>query len=157
MRYSTFLKRSVRCPFCAPDQRVFAKNGETYLTYSIAPYAKYHLLVIPKRHVESFSDLTRDELRAAQLMLTRGVAVLRAKGIEDYTILVRNGAKSGKSVRHLHYHLIPKHRIGDLDHRQNARNVLTAAEVRRLAASVMAALKAKRPRPRRGTSRAGRA
>lgn len=149
MRYSTFLKRSVRCPFCAPDQRVFAKNAGAYLTYSIAPYAKYHLLVIPTRHVESFSDLTRRELRATQAMVARGVSVLVTKGIRDYTILVRNGAKSGKSVEHLHYHLIPKHRIGDLDHAQQSRRILTSGEVRRLSASVMTALGKKAPRPRR--------
>ena len=149
MRYSEFLKKSVRCPFCAPRQRTFARSGTFYLTYSIAPYAAFHLLAIPERHVESYRDLTRAELRDAQAVLAMGVDVLAAKGIDDYTILVRNGANSGKSVKHLHYHLIPRHRIGDLDHAQNARRILTAAEVRKLAAQVAKALRARSTRRRK--------
>lgn len=156
MRYSTFLKQSVRCPFCAPAQRVFASNAKAYLTYSIAPYAKYHLLAIPKRHVESFLDLTAAETRDVQAMVTRGASVLRAKGIDDYTILVRNGENSGKSVPHLHYHLIPRHRIGDLDRAQHARRIMTAAEARALAAAVARALGRKRGHGIRGRARTGR-
>lgn len=156
MRYSTFLKKSVRCPFCAPAQRAFASNGRAYLTYSIAPYAKYHLLAIPKRHVESFLDLTVTETRDVQAMVTRGASVLRAKGIDDYTILVRNGENSGKSVPHLHYHLIPRHRIGDLDRAQHGRRIMTAAEVRALAAAVAGALGKTRGRRTRGKARARR-
>lgn len=153
MRYSTFLRKSVRCPFCAPAQRAFASNGRAYLTYSIAPYAKYHLLAIPKRHVESFLDLTAAEARDVQAMVTRGATVLRAKGIDDYTILVRNGENSGKSVPHLHYHLIPRHRIGDLDREQQARRIMTSAEVRALAAAVGRVLG---KRGTRGTGRKAR-
>lgn len=150
MLYSTFLKKTTRCPFCRPDQRVFAKNGRAYLTYSIAPYAEYHLLVIPKRHVVSFSDLTVGESRDVQAMVSAGIGVLNAKGIEDYTILVRNGKNTGKSVEHLHYHLIPKHHMGDLDYEHRARKVLTDKQVRSLTREVATALRGRKKRPRTG-------
>lgn len=152
MLYSTFLKKTKRCPFCAPDQRVFAKNAKAYLTYSIAPYSTYHLLAIPKRHVESLSELTAAEMRDVQAMVAAGIGVLAIKGIEDYTVLARNGRASGKSVPHLHYHLIPKHRMGDLDREQSLRKVLDEKGVRKLTAAVMSALKKARTGKRRRPS-----
>lgn len=146
MLYSAFLKKTKRCPFCVPEQRIFAKNARAYLTYSIAPYATYHLLAIPKRHVESLSDLTHAETRDVQAMVGAGIGVLAVKGIEDFTVLARNGRASGKSVSHVHYHLIPKHRMGDLDREQRYRKVLGEKEVRKLTAEVMAALKKSRSR-----------
>jgi histidine triad (HIT) family protein len=141
MLYSAFIKKTRACPFCAPTQRVFAKNARAYLTYSIAPYARYHLLAIPKRHVESLSDLNAAETRDIQAMLSAGIRVLSAKGIDDYTILARNGRASGKSVPHVHYHVIPKHRMGDLDREQQFRKVMGKAQVRKLAREVLAALR----------------
>jgi diadenosine tetraphosphate (Ap4A) HIT family hydrolase len=147
MLYADFIKKMRGCPFCAPRQRVFARRGKAYLTYSIAPYARYHLLVIPFRHVESFTDLTPAEARDAQALVRAGVRVLAAKGIDDYTVLVRNGGRTGRSVRHLHYHLIPKHRIGDLDREQRFRRVLTPRATEALAREVAASLR--RPKPKR--------
>ena len=51
------------CPFChTRPKRIFKKNKNSYLTYSLAPYHKHHLLVIPKRHVTSLLKLkTRDQ------------------------------------------------------------------------------------------------
>lgn len=152
MLYSTFLKKTRRCPFCVPEQRVFAKNARAYLTYSIAPYATYHLLAIPKRHVESLSDLTAAETCDVQAMVAMGIGVLAAKCIEDYTVLARNGRASGKSVPHVHYHLIPKHRMGDLDREQRFRKVLDEKGVRKLTVEVVAALKKGRSRKRRRPS-----
>jgi diadenosine tetraphosphate (Ap4A) HIT family hydrolase len=150
MLYSTLLKKMRKCPFCAPGQRSFAKNERAYLTYSLAPYAEYHLLVIPKRHAESFSDLNAAEARDVQAMIIAGVGVFHAKGIEDYTILVRNGKQSGKSVAHLHYHLVPNHRMGDLDSLQRSRKILTPKQIRSLTAEVAEILSEHAPRRRRG-------
>jgi diadenosine tetraphosphate (Ap4A) HIT family hydrolase len=55
--------------------------------------------------------------------------ILRYLGYDNYSLMVREGVSSGKSVEHLHYHLVPNIRMGDLDHANNVRSVLTQEEV----------------------------
>lgn len=143
MLYSELLKKKRPCPFCSPGDRIFAAKGGSYLTYSIAPYAKYHLLVVPKRHDASLTELTPKEWRDIHALLTVGAELLRRKGVKDYTVLMRNGSAAGRSVRHPHLHLVPEHRIGDLDRKGTRRRVLTPREIAALTAE-MAALLQKR-------------
>lgn len=125
MLYTQLLRQKRPCPFCGARQRTFAQKPHAYLTYSIAPYAKYHLLVIPKKHVRDFTDLSAREWRDVRSLLSVGIELLTEKGVRDYTILVRSGNVAGRSVEHLHFHIVPKHRIGDLDHKGRSRRVMS--------------------------------
>lgn len=129
MLYKDLLKEDRPCPFCvrAPHERLETTDS-TFLTYALAPYHKHHLLVVPERHVVSFTDLTEPEHLAIAAMLERGVRLLNSLGYENNTVLVRDGDATGKSVGHLHYHIIPNTRIGDIDHDGNERTVLSPEE-----------------------------
>lgn len=141
MLYKQFLETIVRCPFCYPKDRIFKNTGTAYLTYAIAPYSHYHLLVIPKRHVVSFDKLTAREEKDIASLLAVGARAMRRLKINDYTVLVRNGDKRIKSVPHLHYHVIPRHRIGDLDAKGRRRKVLDTKEKDRLTKKIAKVLK----------------
>ena len=129
MLYTEYMKTLDRCPFCRTDDRRIRENGRAILTYSLAPYHEHHLLVVPKRHVETFLDLTEGESRDIEELLRSGAKLLQLLGHTDYSILVRNGDDSGKSVKHLHYHIVPFVHIGDLDHDGDERRILTEEEV----------------------------
>ena len=144
MLYSELLKQKRPCPFCSPGERVFEAKGAAYLTYSVAPYTKFHLLVIPKRHDASFEKLTAAEWQDIHAMLTVGVEVLRRKGITDYTIIMRNGSAAGRSVQHPHVHIVPKHSIGDLDRKGSARRVMSVKAIAAMSTEVAKLLKKKR-------------
>jgi diadenosine tetraphosphate (Ap4A) HIT family hydrolase len=129
MLYTEYMKTLGVCPFCRTDDRLIKDNEYAFLTYSLAPYSEHHLLVSPKRHVESFLDLTEGEFRDIEELLRNGAKLLQLLGHTDYSILVRNGDDSGKSVRHLHYHIVPHVHIGDLDHNGEERRILTEREI----------------------------
>lgn len=130
MFYGKFLRTHKKCPFCANRQEELIQNKTAYLTYAIAPYSRYHLLVVPKRHVVEFLKLRPSEEKDIAKLLDTGAKILGRLKVRDWTILVRNGNENHqKSVDHLHYNLIPSHRIGDLDHRGRQRRVLTETEV----------------------------
>lgn len=132
MLYKEFLKTISKCPFCeVPISRIISEDSNAILTYSIAPYHKHHLLAITKRHIENFKDLNEEETKSIDTFLHKGVEMLIKLGYKDYTILLRNGNISGKSVPHLHYHIIPAVIIGDLDHNNDERVVMTEDEMRR--------------------------
>ena len=74
----------------------------------IHPIAPVHVLVIPKKHIGSITDLTEAD---EQLM---GKLILAAKKIADdlkiskegYKLLFRVGRHGGQEVEHIHLHLI---------------------------------------------------
>jgi diadenosine tetraphosphate (Ap4A) HIT family hydrolase len=130
MYYKDLLKTRTSCPFCKPyTQRAIKRIGSTYLTYALAPYHKHHLLVITDRHIENFQDLSPEETKSINDLLHVGVDLLKSIGYKNYSILVRNGEEIGKSIPHLHYHIIPCVMIGDLDHHGEERKVLTDLEI----------------------------
>lgn len=131
MIYKEFIKTNRECPFCEPNRldKVIKKNEYAFMTYAIAPYHKHHLLVLPYRHIAIFDDLKNEETVAIDKLLKLGVKMFRALGYNDYTILVRNGDKTSKTVDHLHYHIVPNVKIGDLEHDNANRNVMSKEEI----------------------------
>ena len=118
------------CPFCNPKKEdVIAENDTAYLTYSLAPYHKDHMLVIPKRHIEEILDLTEKEVSDIYPLIKRTLTSLKKEGYEDISILIRDGSNKMKSVAHMHYNIIPITRLGDIDHEGNKREILTQTEI----------------------------
>jgi diadenosine tetraphosphate (Ap4A) HIT family hydrolase len=141
MLYKEFLKARIRqykgrfCPFCAEARwKIIQKNSRSFITYSLAPYHKHHLLVISDRHAVSFLELSTAETRDIERMLSLGVRLLHACGYKDCLILVHDGKSSGKSVEHLHYHVIPNTHIGALDHLGHDRKIMSERAVSKLLA-----------------------
>lgn len=143
MKYTEYIETLPMgtCPFCASDDRRLIENDTAYVTYALAPYHKHHLLIIPKDHQKSFLDLSAKEREDIWDLSCKGSRVLRYLGYENFTQMVREGMGDAKSsVEHLHYHLIPNVRLGDLDHANSVRNVLSTEEVRVLLAEIKAAV-----------------
>jgi diadenosine tetraphosphate (Ap4A) HIT family hydrolase len=134
MRYSTFLRTLTKCPFCEDIKpRILIENDGAFLTYSLAPYHKYHLLVIPKRHVENIKDLTWDENVCIMALIVAGIKTLGNIGHNDCTIVARDGQALGRSVKHhLHYHIIPGGQIGDISLNKKVRKLLSDEEEKSL-------------------------
>lgn len=140
MLYRDYLSSSAACPFCDRPDRVLAESGDCYLTYAIAPYHPHHLLVVPKRHTLSFLDFTGDERAGLAALIERGAGVLKRRGYDNFTVLVREGHNAAKSVPHVHFHIVPEKPIGDLDHTGGPRVVLSEEEIGAVKAEVRALL-----------------
>ena len=103
------------CPFCSlPPERVLASNALAFVIRDGYPVSPGHTLIIPRRHVGSFFEISEDE-RAAMLALLDGQK--RALDAEyspaGYNVGINDGAAAGQTVPHLHIHLIPRF-AGDL-------------------------------------------
>ncbi|MEI7765551.1 MAG: HIT domain-containing protein [bacterium] len=126
MLYKELLEIERSCPFCGfEDTRTIKQGLNSYLTYSLAPYCKHHLLVIPNRHVEFYEDLNKAEKEDIEELLSCGTKYLKALGHEGYSILLRNGKSAGKSIPHLHYHLIPSIEVGSIENNSRNREIMT--------------------------------
>ncbi len=130
MLYKEFLDTLDECPFCSGSNRVIVDGTHAYLTYALAPYHKHHLLVLPKRHVESVEELTDAEREEIEKLQGDGLRILQKLNYESISLLVREGPVNvNKSIRHTHYHVIPKIQIGDLDHYGQKRRILEENEI----------------------------
>ena len=111
MKYSNFLGRLKSCPFCKiHPERIIYEGVHASLIIAIAPYHKDHLLVVPKVHSTS-------ALRVGlgiDSVIRVGIRLLEKRGHKGVSVLMRNGMSTGKSINHLHYHLIPDIPIGPL-------------------------------------------
>jgi diadenosine tetraphosphate (Ap4A) HIT family hydrolase len=133
MKYSEFLEKERPCPFCnAEPKNVIAENKHAYLTYAIAPYHKDHLLVVPKRHIEHILDISDSEMEDIDHLQNKAWKAIQKIGYTSVSYIVREGTKSGRSVTHIHYHIIPEVRIGDVDHNGMQRRILEEEEITEL-------------------------
>ena len=80
------------------------------------PVTALHTLVVPRRHVETYFELSREELLACDELLRamRKELVRRDSNIGGFNIGANAGAVAGQTIFHCHLHLIPR-RLGDVE------------------------------------------
>ena len=84
-------------------------EGEDWLAFrDIDPKAPTHVLIIPRRHVESVADLDPGDPAAAGRLLLAAAETARRLGVADdgYRLVTNRGERAGQSVFHLHVHLL---------------------------------------------------
>ncbi|HLF48771.1 MAG TPA: histidine triad nucleotide-binding protein [Methylomirabilota bacterium] len=99
------------CPFC----RIAAKETPADIEYEddeilafkdLYPKARVHLLIIPKRHIESIARLGPEDTE----VIGRCIQVARALGEKTgyaergYRVSCNCGPEGGQVVYHLHFH-----------------------------------------------------
>jgi histidine triad (HIT) family protein len=101
------------CIFCRivrgeiPSQPV-AEGDEWIAIRDINPAAPVHVLVIPRRHVESVAALEDGDGALAGALLLAARDVARKEGVAEsgYRTVINTGGHGGQTVAHLHVHVI---------------------------------------------------
>ena len=105
------------CLFCNSKQSgPAAENELAYANYDTYPVSEFHCLIIPKRHVKDYFDLSDDEAIACNNLIKRikDEITLKDPSVKGFNIGTNSGAIAGQSIMHCHIHLIPR-RKGDMD------------------------------------------
>ncbi|MDK9718667.1 MAG: HIT family protein [Trichlorobacter sp.] len=99
------------CPFCnRNDTKIIHANDHALAIYDGFPVTRGHSLVIPKRHVASFFETTREEQTAMLELLAEIRELLQKEHNPDgFNIGINDGTAAGQTVMHLHIHLIPRY------------------------------------------------
>ena len=75
--------------------------------HDINPQAPIHLLIIPKKPIPKVSDSNLEDKDLLGHLLLVAKKVAEEKDIADnFRLVVKNGAKAGQSVFHIHIHLL---------------------------------------------------
>ena len=103
---------SQSCIFC----RIAAKDVPAGIVYEdadvvafrdLSPQAPTHVLVIPKRHVASLSDMVEADAALLGSMMLAAKKVALAAGLTGgYRVVINSGPDAGQSVSHIHFHVL---------------------------------------------------
>ena len=108
------------CLFCnSKKSGVAYENKLAYASYDTYPVSDLHCLIIPKRHIDNYFDLSDEELIACNnlIKVVKKEIVEKDKTVEAFNIGTNVGKISGQSIMHCHIHLIPR-RKGDVNNPQ---------------------------------------
>ncbi len=104
---------TMNCLFCKiihnqiPVHRVF--EDENFLAFhDISPQAPCHVLVIPKKHIQSINEITAaDDLLLGQLLLTaKHIAATEGLKENGYRLVFNTNTHGGQTVDHIHLHIL---------------------------------------------------
>jgi len=114
------------CIFCKREKLNIVTENELALAfYDGCPVNRGHILVIPKRHVETYFEASFEE-HTAMVRLTHKVKeYLQQKYNPDgYNIGANVGPAAGQTVFHFHIHIIPRYRGDVPDPKGGVRKVI---------------------------------
>lgn len=102
------------CLFCRQHDKVL-ENDLAWASYDTYPVSPGHMLVMPKRHVENYFDMTREEKIAVMELVDECKAINdRERQPDGYNVGVNCGPAAGQSVMHVHIHVMPRY-WGDME------------------------------------------
>ena len=108
------------CLFCNSEVSGCAhENDLAYASYDSYPVSEYHCLIIPKRHIKDYFDLSNEELIACNklIKIVKKEITNKASSVKGINLGTNIGKVSGQSILHCHFHLIPR-REGDVENPQ---------------------------------------
>ena len=108
------------CLFCDIKKSGCAYENElAYASYDSYPVTEHHCLIIPKRHIRDYFDLSNDELVACNelIQIIKKEITKKDPTVKGFNLGTNIGKVSGQSILHCHLHLIPR-REGDVDNPQ---------------------------------------
>jgi len=106
------------CIFCQiaggklPSDLVY-EDDDIVAFRDVNPQAPTHILIIPRKHVESLNDVHEEDasLLAKIQLVARELAA--SEGLDaGYRVVVNTGPAGGQEVMHLHYHLLGGRTMG---------------------------------------------
>lgn len=103
---------AMSCLFCKiiegsiPSTAVY-QDDQCYAFADIHPQAPVHVLIVPRRHLDSVADAKGSDKALLGHLFWAGAEIARAKGLpEGYRLVVNTGPDGGQTVDHLHVHLL---------------------------------------------------
>lgn len=101
------------CLFCKiiageiPSKKVY-EDDMILAFHDISPMAKVHVLVIPKKHIESANGVTPDNSEYVRHIFEKLPEIAKTLGVAEdgYRVITNCGENAAQSVKHLHFHIL---------------------------------------------------
>ena len=101
------------CVFCKiikreiPSEKVY-EDDEIFAFKDINPVAPIHILVIPKKHIETLLEVTEEDSKLIAKIYMAINKIAKDLGIEKdgFRVVANCGRDSGQEVMHIHFHML---------------------------------------------------
>ena len=107
------------CLFCKIlsgdiDADIVFENDDVLAFRDINPQAPVHILIIPRRHVETINDVTNEHRNDIGALFVAAGVIARQEGIAEagYRVAMNCNEDAGQTVFHLHLHLLGGRKLG---------------------------------------------
>lgn len=100
------------CIFCKIIQKAIPsetlyEDDRMVVFKDMFPKAPVHLLIVPKRHVDSLNELTEKDSELIAHLMLKLPEIAQSQGLtKGYRTIVNTGRGGGQEVFHLHIHLL---------------------------------------------------
>ncbi|PZE22705.1 histidine triad nucleotide-binding protein [Paenibacillus xerothermodurans] len=107
------------CIFCkivegtVPAKKVY-ENEHVLAFRDIEPIAPVHILIIPKKHIESMNAVDGDDWGLIAEIHRAAQHIAKQEGVAEsgYRLVNNCGRDAGQAVYHIHYHLLAGEKLG---------------------------------------------
>ncbi|MCL2365602.1 MAG: histidine triad nucleotide-binding protein [Oscillospiraceae bacterium] len=100
------------CIFCSiiagkiPSQKVY-EDEYVYAFRDISPQAPVHILIVPKVHIESATNINSDNAYLVSKCFEAITKIAESENLNDgFRVITNSGKDAGQTVFHLHFHLL---------------------------------------------------
>ena len=108
------------CIFCKiiggeiPSTKVY-EDDYVLAFRDINPAAKIHILIIPKKHIDSLAKLSEEDKEYVWKIHEAMNKIANQENFinDGYRVVVNCGKNAGQEVMHLHYHILAGEKFGD--------------------------------------------
>lgn len=108
------------CIFCKIVQHeqsaeIVLENEQLVVFKDINPKAPIHLLVIPRKHIDSVNQLAEQDKDLISEMILTAKRIAQEQGIAEkgYRLIFNVGRQGGQLVDHIHLHLLGGAQLGE--------------------------------------------
>jgi histidine triad (HIT) family protein len=72
----------------------------------INPKAKVHVLLVPKTHIKSLAEITKEHHEIIHHTMYKLPEIAKKLGLSGFKTIVNTGRDAGQVVDHLHFHIL---------------------------------------------------
>lgn len=108
------------CIFCKivakqiPAKTVY-EDSDLIVFHDIHPKAPVHLLVVPKKHIQSLAHLHPEDSELMGRLTLKLAAIAKEQGLTaGFRTIINTGPGGGQEVFHIHYHVLGGPKLGVL-------------------------------------------
>ncbi|MBC8063102.1 MAG: histidine triad nucleotide-binding protein [Clostridiaceae bacterium] len=105
--FCKIIRREIPCDKVYEDEKVLAFRD-------INPEAPVHIIIIPKRHIASLNEVSKEDLELLShiLLVAKNIASENKIAETGYRLVNNCGTDGGQTVPHLHFHILGGRSLG---------------------------------------------
>ncbi len=97
--FSKIINKEIPADIVYEDEKCIAFND-------ISPQAPTHILVIPRKGIPKLSESQEADRDLLGHLMLSATQIAKKLNLDDYRLVINNGADAGQTVFHLHIHIL---------------------------------------------------